>query len=78
MAKKEAIQKKLVEDANIALADQLDLVSQINDKMSFLVKSQKDKFTQDKNSLDLTKEAYAITKRLNSEYEDSKAIQRDG
>ena len=77
MAKKEAIQKKLVEDANIALADQLDLVSQINDKMSFLVKSQKDKFTQDKNSLDLTKEAYAITKRLNSEYEDSKAIQRD-
>lgn len=77
MAKKETIQKKLVEEANVSLADQLNLVSQINDKMSFLYKTATDKFTQDKLALDLTKQAVALTKNLTSAYESSKDVQKD-
>ena len=45
MAKKEEIQKKNIDASNKSLADQLDLVSQINDKMQFLVKNAAEKFT---------------------------------
>jgi len=77
MASKEEIQKKLIEEANVSLADQLSLVGQIQDQMSFLLKTQKDVYTQDKESLSLVKEAYAQTKKLTSEYLSSKDVQKD-
>jgi hypothetical protein len=77
MAKKEEIQKKNVEEANKVLADQLDLVSQIQDKMAFLLKTTKDKFTQDKLALDLTKQANNLTKNLASEYNSLKDVEKD-
>ena len=77
MTSKEEIQKKLIEEANVSLADQLSLVGQIQDQMSFLLKTQKEIFTQDKESLSLVKEAYAQTKKLTSEYLSSKDVQKD-
>jgi len=77
MAKKEEIQKKNIDASNKSLADQLDLVSQINDKMQFLVKNAAEKFTQDKLATDLTKQAVSLTKSLSSEYTSLKDVEKD-
>jgi hypothetical protein len=77
MAKKEEIQKKNIDASNKSLADQLDLVSQINDKMQFLVKNAAEKFTQDKLATDLTKQAVSLTKSLSSEYSSLKDVEKD-
>lgn len=77
MASKEEIQKNLIQQANVSLGEQLNLVGQIQDKMSFLLKTQQDVFTQDRQSLSLVKEAYAITKQMTSEYTSSKDVQKD-
>ena len=77
MASKEEIQKKNIEEANEALSKQLNLVSAIQDKMAFLIKSSKDKYTQDKLALDLTRQALSFTKNLTSEYESVKDVEKD-
>ena len=77
MAKKEEIQKKNVEEANEALGAQLNLVTALQDKMSFLLKITKDKGTLDKQSLDSVKSVVAATKNLKAEYDSVKEVQKD-
>jgi hypothetical protein len=77
MAKKEEIQKKNVEEANEALGAQLNLVTSLQDKMSFLLKITKDKGTLDKQSLDSVKAVVAATKSLKAEYDSVKEVQKD-
>jgi hypothetical protein len=77
MAKKEEISKKNIEENNAALAEQLSLVGALNDKMSFLYKNSKDKYTTDKLSVDLTKQAVALTQNLASEYSSLKDVSKD-
>ena len=77
MASKEEIQKKNIEEANEALSKQLNLVSDIQDKMAFLIKSSKDKYTQDKLALDLTRQAVSFTQKLTSEYDSIKDVEKD-
>ena len=77
MANKDQIQRQNIEDANKALSEQINLVSTLNDKMSFLVKNAKDKFTQDKLSADLTKKAVNLTQSLSSEYNTLKDVEKD-
>jgi hypothetical protein len=77
MAKKEEIQKKNVEEANEALGAQLNLVTSLQDKMSFLLKTYKEKGTLDKQSLDSVKAVVAATKNLKAEYDSVKEVQKD-
>jgi hypothetical protein len=77
MATPEEIRNKNIQESNEALAESLDLASQLNDKMTFLYKTSKDKFTQDKLALDLTKQAVALTKSLSSEYTSVKDVEKD-
>lgn len=77
MATPEEIRNKNIQESNEALAESLDLASQLNDKMTFLYKTSKDKFTQDKLALDLTKQAVALTKALSSEYTSVKDVEKD-
>ena len=78
MAKKqEEISKENTEAANNAIADQLNLVSQIQDKMAFILKTSKEKYTQDRLALDLTKQATNLTKSLASEYTSLKDVEKD-
>ena len=78
MAKKqEEISKANTEAANKAIADQLNLVSQIQDKMAFILKTSKEKYTQDRLALDLTKQATNLTKSLSSEYTSLKDVEKD-
>jgi phage-related protein len=78
MAKKqEEISKENTEAANKAIADQLNLVSQIQDKMAFILKTSKEKYTQDRLALDLTKQATNLTKSLSSEYTSLKDVEKD-
>ena len=78
MAKKqEEISKENTEAANKAIADQLNLVSQIQDKMAFILKTSKEKYTQDRLALDLTKQATNLTKSLASEYTSLKDVEKD-
>lgn len=78
MAKKqEEISKANTEAANKAISDQLDLVSQIQDKMAFILKTSKEKYTQDRLALDLTKQATNLTKSLASEYTSLKDVEKD-
>jgi hypothetical protein len=77
MATPEEIRKKNLEASNEALSESINLASQLNDKMSFLYKMAKEKFTQDKLSLDLTKQTVALTKNLSAEYDSVKQVERD-
>ena len=77
MATKEEIQKQNIEEANIALGEQLSLVSQINDSMSFLVKSMREKGTLDKLSATAVNDVVKATKSLKSEYDSVKDVQKD-
>lgn len=77
MATPEEIRKRNLEASNEALSESVNLAAQLNDKMSFLYKMAKDKFTQDKLSLDLTKQTVALTKNLSAEYDSVKAVEKD-
>ena len=77
MASKEEIQKQNIEEANQALGEQLNLVSQLNDKMIDLTKTLKEKGTLDKLSATAVKEVVTATKNLKSEYDSVKSVQKD-
>lgn len=77
MASKEEIQKQNIEESNKLLAEQLNLVSKIQDKMAFLIKTSSNKLTQDKLALNLTKDAVSLTKSLASEYDSVKKVEKD-
>jgi len=77
MATSEEIRKKNLEASNEALSESINLASQLNDRMSFLYKIAKEKFTQDKLSLDLTKQTVALTKNLSAEYNSVKQVEKD-
>jgi len=77
MATPEEIRKKNLEASNEALSESINLASQLNDKMSFLYKMAKEKFTQDKLSLDLTKQTVTLTKNLSSQYDSIKQVEKD-
>jgi hypothetical protein len=77
MATPEEIRRRNLEASNEALSESINLASQLNDKMSFLYKMAKEKFTQDKLSLDLTKQTVALTKNLSAEYDSVKQVERD-
>lgn len=77
MASKEEIQKQNIEEANQALGEQLNLVSQLNDKMIDLTKTLKEKGTLDKLSATAVKDVVAATKNLKSEYDSVKNVQKD-
>ena len=77
MASKEEIQKQNIEDANVALGEQLSLVAQLNDKMVDLTKTLKEKGTLDKLSATAVKEVVTATKNLKSEYDSVKSVQKD-
>ena len=77
MASKEEIQKKNIEEANQALGEQLNLVSQLNDKMVDLTKTLKEKGTLDKLSATAIKEVVTQTQKLKSEYDSVKSVQKD-
>ena len=77
MASKEEIQKQNIEESNKLLAEQLNLVSKIQDKMAFLIKTSSNKLTQDTLALNLTKDAVSLTKSLASEYDSVKKVEQD-
>jgi phosphoglycolate phosphatase-like HAD superfamily hydrolase len=77
MATSEEIRRKNLEASNEALSESVNLAAQLNDKMTFLYKMSKEKFTQDKLSLDLTKQTVALTKSLTSNYDSVKQVERD-
>jgi len=77
MATPEEIRKKNLEASNEALSESINLASQLNDKMAFLYKMSKEKFTQDKLSLDLTKQTVTLTKNLSSQYDSIKQVEKD-
>jgi len=77
MATPEEIRRRNLEASNEALSESVNLAAQLNDKMSFLYKMAKDKFTQDKLSLDLTKQTVTLTKNLSAEYDSVKAVEKD-
>lgn len=77
MATPEEIRKKNLEESNEALAESLDLTAQLSDQMSFLYKTSKDKYAQDKLAVDLTKQAVVLTKNLSSEYNTLKDVEKD-
>jgi hypothetical protein len=77
MATPEEIRKRNLEASNEALSESINLASQLNDKMAFLYKMSKEKFTQDKLSLDLTRQTVNLTKNLSSEYDSVKQVERD-
>jgi hypothetical protein len=77
MASKEEIQKKNIDEANDALGAQLNLVSNLQDQMSQLLKVYREKGTLDKLSLDNVKAVLATTKSLKSEYDSVKDVQKD-
>ena len=77
MASKEEIQKQNIEEANQALGEQINLVSQLSDEMSFLVKSYKEKGTLDKLSVKSINEVVTATRNMKSEYDSVKSVQKD-
>jgi hypothetical protein len=77
MAKKEEIQAKNIAEANELLADQINLVSNIQDKMAFLVKLGKEKTASDKFSLDIIKQTTNQARNLSSEFESLKDVQKE-
>ena len=77
MAKKEEIQKKNIEESNISLGEQLNLVTQLQDQMSDLLKIYKEKGSLDKLSLDNIKAVTSATKSMKSEYDSVKDVQKD-
>lgn len=77
MATPEEIRRRNLEASNEALSESINLAAQLNDKMSFLYKMAKEKFTQDKLSLDLTKQTVTLTKNLSAEYNSVKQVERD-
>jgi hypothetical protein len=77
MATPEEIRKINLEESNEALAESLSLTAQLSDQMNFLYKTSKDKYTQDKLAVDLTKQAVSLTKNLSSEYNTVKDVEKD-
>ena len=77
MADIEEIRKKNLEESNEALAESLSLTAKLTDQMQFLYKNSKEKYTQDKLSVDLTKQAVALTKNLSAEYTSLGGVQKD-
>lgn len=77
MATPEEIRKINLEESNEALAESLSLTAKLTDQMQFLYKNSKDKYTQDKLSVDLTKQAVALTKNFSSEYTSIGGVQKD-
>ena len=77
MATNEEIRNKNIEESNELLAESISLAGQLADKMSFLYNQSKEKYTQDKMSVDLAKQAVSVTKNLKSEYDSIKDVERD-
>jgi len=77
MATNEEIRNKNIEESNELLSESISLAGQLADKMSFLYKQSKEKYTQDKISLDLTKQAVTLTKNLSSDYSSIKDVEKD-
>ena len=77
MPSKEEIRVRAEKEANELLAESIDLAGQLGDQMAFLLKTQKEKFTQDKNSAEITKKVLGLTKNLSSEYSSIKDIEKD-
>jgi len=77
MATVEEIKKKIIEESNDLLSEQINLTSKLNDEMSFILKIFKEKGTLDKQSLDLTKEASRFAKSLSSEYVSLNDVKKD-
>jgi len=77
MASKEEIQKQNLEESNKLLAEQINLVTNIQDKMSALVKSYKEKGNLDKASLDIVNQTIKQIRNLSSEYDSIKNVQKD-
>ena len=77
MATVEEIKKKIIEESNDLLSEQINLTAKLTDEMSFIIKIFKEKGTLDKQSLDLTKEASRLTKSLSSEYSSLKDVKKD-
>jgi len=77
MASKEEIQKKFIDEINVSLGDQINLVSQIQDEMTQVLKVFREKGTLDKASLDNIKAVVKETRALKSEYNSVKEVQQD-
>ena len=77
MATPEEIKKKIIEESNDLLSEQINLTAKLTDEMSFIIKIFKEKGTLDKQSLDLTKEASRLTKSLSSEYSSLNDVKKD-
>ncbi len=75
--KKRRNKQQATKENNQLLSEQINLVSDLNDRMALLVKNAKDKFTQDKLSADLTKKAVSLTQSLSSEYNTLKDVEKD-
>jgi len=73
----EEIRKKNIEDSNKVLSEQLNLISQIKDKLVFINKTSKEKYTQDELALEAVKKATRLTQNLSSEYDSIKKVQDD-
>ena len=77
MATPEEIKKKIIEESNDLLSEQINLTAKLTDEMSFIIKIFKEKGTLDKQSLDLTKEASRLAKGLSSEYSSLNDVKKD-
>ena len=77
MATPEEIRKINIEESNEALAESLNLTAKLTDQMQFLYQTSKDKYTQDKLAVDLTKQVVSLTKNLSSEYSTLKDVEKD-
>ena len=77
MASKEEIQKQNIGESNKLLAEQINLVTSIQDKMSALIKSYREKGNLDKASLNIINQTIKQTRSLSSEYDSLKNVQKD-
>jgi len=75
--KVEAIRKKNLEESNRLLAEQLNLVGQIKDKITFLNKANKENYTQNNLAVESVKKATKLTQSLASQYNSINDIQKD-
>jgi hypothetical protein len=77
MATSEETRNKNLREANELLSESIDLAGTLSDKMNFFYKQSKEKYFQDKQSVDLTKKLVDFTKVLASQYESVKDVEKD-
>jgi hypothetical protein len=77
MATSEETRNKNLREANELLSESIDLAGTLSDKMNFFYKQSKEKYFQDKQSVDLTKKLVDFTKALASQYESVKDVEKD-